>query len=254
MSVAENYVDRAKIEKLIAENGVLGDMSLSQAYQSIRRIIRRIPKNPNGALYGDPKFEPLFKTVKMDTGQYERIISEQGNTEYQYAFPAVFIRFINVRYLVDQNRTNEGRAQMRIRYILDNVNNQDDDMEIEPFEVFHRINNAIQDARDYEKSLSERCNLMYWDMPQSCEELQPFWIDYELYFREDESYQYRNWIRKYIIFPQFTNYSDSPHFNKPDVTEPTWEEVSGFYAPPLLQWGYYNIVGLWNPEGLWRDE
>ena len=43
----------------------------------------------------------------------------------EIAFPAIFIRFVNVRYLVQQQRIGEGRATMRIRFILNTLNHTD---------------------------------------------------------------------------------------------------------------------------------
>ena len=63
----------------------------------------------------------------------------------EIAFPAVFIHFTNVRYLVQQQRIGEGRATMRVRFILNTLNNQDEDKECYPFYVFQKINMAIQD-------------------------------------------------------------------------------------------------------------
>lgn len=83
----------------------------------------------------------------------------------EIAFPAVFIHFTNVRYLVQQQRIGEGRATMRVRFILNTLNNQDEDKECYPFYVFQKINMAIQDAKDTEPALNERCNLTYYDMP-----------------------------------------------------------------------------------------
>ena len=96
----------------------------------------------------------------------------------------MFVHFTNVRYLVQQQRIGEGRATMRIRFILNNLNNGDDSMECEPFRVFQRINVAIQDAKDTEPALNERCNLLYFDMPTTTNMLQAYWVDYEVWFRE----------------------------------------------------------------------
>ena len=83
----------------------------------------------------------------------------------EIAFPAVFIHFVNVRYLEQQRVGDEGRATMRVRFILNTLNNSDPDRECEAFDVFQRINIAIQDAKSYEPALNERCNLTYFDMP-----------------------------------------------------------------------------------------
>lgn len=198
---------------------------LQETYLALRRVLESLE---------DPDREgvQLFRTVKMDNGQFERIVRSKGNTEYAIGFPAAFIRFVNVRYLVSQQRIGEGRATARIRYILNDLNNSDDTMETRCFRVFEAINTAIQDAKSVEPALNERCNLTYWDMPESLDNgLQPFWIDYEIWFRSMSAYQYRNWVERYLVIPPFTNHSDAPSHDEEghgDHKEPTIEEVAGF--------------------------
>lgn len=86
-------------------------------YQAVRRAILTIRENPD-----DPSSPAFFRTIAIDNGQFARIVRNE-NTEYETAFPAVFIHFVNVRYLVQQQRIGEGRATMRVRFILDTLNN-----------------------------------------------------------------------------------------------------------------------------------
>lgn len=203
------------------------DNPISNVYKAVRRVLESLRVDPE-----DDASERLFKTVKIDNGQFERIIRSKGNTEYAVAFPAAFVRFVNVRFLVAQQRIGEGRATMRIRFVLNNLNNSDDDVECEGFDVFQRINDAIQDAKDVEPALNERCNLTYFDMPESLDNgLQPYWIDYEIWFRTSSSFQYRNWVERYIVVPPFTNHSDAPEHDQDhhgDHKEPTFEDVAHF--------------------------
>lgn len=203
------------------------DNPIINVYKAVRRVLESLRVNPN-----DNTSEQLFKTIKIDNGQFERIVRSKGNTEYAVAFPAAFIRFVNVRFLVAQQRIGEGRATMRIRFVLNNLNNSDDDVECEGFDVFQRINDAIQDAKDVEPALNERCNLTYFDMPESLDNgLQPYWIDYEIWFRTSSSFQYRNWVERYIVIPPFTNHSDAPEHDNDhhgDHNEPTFDDVAHF--------------------------
>ncbi len=137
-----------------------------EIYRAVKRAVLTLRENPD-----DPLSPPLFKTVAIDNGQFARIVRDD-NTEYETVFPAVFIHFINVRYLVQQQRIGEGRATMRVRFILNTLNNADEDKECEAFLVFQRLNVAIQDAKNHEPALSERCNLTYFDMPLSTNMLQ----------------------------------------------------------------------------------
>lgn len=194
-------------------------------YEAVRRTLLTLRENPE-----NPLAPPYFKTIRMDNGQFERII-RSDNMEYETAFPAVFVHFTNVRYLVQQQRLGEGRATMRIRFILNNLNNGDDGMECEPFRVFQRINVAIQDAKSYEPALNERCNLLYFDMPTTSNMLQAYWVDYEVWFRESSAWKYRKWVERYVVMPPFTNHSDSPQHDKEnhgDHKMPDYSETSGF--------------------------
>lgn len=100
------------------------------------------------------------------------------------------------------------------------------------------MNKAIQNAKETEEALQERCNLMYFDMPQSTNMLQAYWLDYEIYFRITSSYKYAEWIKKKVITPPFTNHSDVPD-DKEDVTEPTYNRSStiddGIISPDAIQ-------------------
>lgn len=106
-------------------------------YQAVKRAIQTIREDPD-----DPLSPPFFKTIAIDNGQFARIVRGE-NTEYETLFPAVFIHFVNVRYLVQQQRIGEGRATMRVRFILNTLNNGDEDRECESFIVFQRLNVAI---------------------------------------------------------------------------------------------------------------
>lgn len=194
-------------------------------YEAVRRTLLTLRENPD-----NPSSPPYFKTIRMDNGQFERIIRDD-NMEYEVAFPAVFVHFTNVRYLVQQQRIGEGRATMRIRFILNNLNNGDDGMECEPFRVFQRINIAIQDAKNTEPALNERCNLLYFDMPTTTNMLQAYWVDYEVWFRESSAWKYRKWVERYLVMPPFTDHDDAPEHDKDNHgyhREPEHDEVSGF--------------------------
>lgn len=195
-----------------------------EMYQAVRRTLLTIRENPE-----DPTSPPFFKTINIDNGQYLRIIRDT-NMEMEVAFPAIFIHFVNVRYLVQQQRIGEGRATMRVRFILNNLNNSDPDMECEPFEVFQRINVAIQNAKSKEPALNERCNLTYFDMPQTTNMLQAYWVDYEVWFREISAWKYKDWVERYLVMPPFTNHSDAPQHDTNshgNHSKPIYKDSSG---------------------------
>ncbi len=194
-------------------------------YRAVRRAILTIREDPD-----DGTSPAFFKTIAIDNGQFARIIRSE-NTEYEVAFPAVFIHFVNVRYLVAQQRIGEGRATMRVRFILNTLNNSDAERECDPFIVFQRINVAIQDAKDREPALTERCNLTYFDMPLTTNMLQAYWIDYEVWFRESSAWKYRKWVPRYLVMPPFTQHEDAPEHdsgNHGHHAEPSYDTATGF--------------------------
>lgn len=179
-----------------------------EMYNAVKRTLLGIREIPH-----DPLSPPFFKTIAIDTGQFARLVRSE-NTEFETEFPAIFIHFINARYLVQQQRIGEGRATMRIRFILNTLNNQDPERELDPFWIFQRINVAIQDAKNTEPALNERCNLTYFDMPTTTNMLQAYWIDYEVWFRESSAWKYKDWIQRYLVMPPFTDHADAPDRDK----------------------------------------
>lgn len=178
--------------------------ALAEMYQAVKRALLTVREDED-----DPLSPPFFKTITLDCGQFARII-QRNNYEAEVAFPAIFVHYTNVRYLVQQQRIGQGRANMRVRFILNRLNNTDPDHECDPFYVFQRVNKAIQDAKDHEPALSERCQLTYFDMPTTSNMLQAYWIDYEVWFRETSGWRYRNWVERYLVMPPFTNHDDAP--------------------------------------------
>lgn len=117
--------------------------------------------------YGIKNSPKIFKTVQIDDGQYERIISPNGNKEETLGFPAAFVHFINWRYLVQQSRINEGRAELRIRFILNSLNVHEDGHDMDVYYVAERIHQTIQESISKYECLQERCQLEYVDPMES---------------------------------------------------------------------------------------
>ena len=217
--------EQIETRELVTSPELVSENPLEEMYKAAKRAILTIRENPD-----DPDSEPFFKTIAIDTGQFQRIIQDD-NYEYEVAFPAIFLHFINVRYLVQQQRIGQGRATMRIRFILNTLNNQDEEKECDAFHVFQRVNVAIQDAKNREPALNERCNLSYFDMPTTTNMLQAYWIDYEVWFRESSAWKYKDWVKRYLVMPPFTNHSDAPEHDKEDHgdhNKPTYSESSTF--------------------------
>ncbi|MGL5692209.1 MAG: hypothetical protein ACRDD8_15520 [Bacteroidales bacterium] len=202
-------------------NNDLESKSLTEVYKALKTILLDID-DPTGRYGGK-----VFKSVQKDRGQLDRILSDQENDNDIVVFPACFIRFINVRYLVQQNKTNEGRCVARIRYVLNDLDTSTDDGELVGMQMFDIVNKAILQGKKNHVALSERCNLMYWDEPYSQNMLQAYWIDYEIYFRADSSYDYADWEYRQVITPAFTNWSDTDQ-PRPDDTSINIKDQTGF--------------------------
>lgn len=211
------------IEEVIDENPMVG------AYKAIREILAAIPSDPN-----DENSEPLFKTIKLDNGQLDRIKMNTYNNEYGIAFPAVFIHYIDIYYNVGAARIAEGRGTMRIHYVLNRLNNSDDgeEGELEGLEVYRRIISAIESKKATFPSLINRFQLQYWDQPESFDDgLQPYWIDYQIWFNDYTAYRYKDYVDVYAVQPPYTNFSDQNETANPDGTPDdhtiTYEATSG---------------------------
>lgn len=162
--------------------------------------------------YGVEGSPLIFKTVQIDDGQYERIISPKGNKEETIGFPAAFVHFINWHYLVQQARINEGRATLRIRFILNSLNVHEDGHDVDVYYVAERIHQTIQENISKYECLQERCQLQYVDPMESFDNgLQPCWMTYEIWFKQANVWINRNKIYKRLVCPPFTNHADQDH-------------------------------------------
>lgn len=210
---------------------------VQQIYEATKRALQnifvRIDDRNYEPIYIHPKdqvddmpYIPYFKNIKIDNGQFNRILLDD-NEEYDMDFPAALIRFIDMRYLVEQQRVGEGRSTMRIHVIMNNLNNSDDTIETMPFRLLQLINLSMQKAKTYEIAFTERLNLLYQDMPEKTKMLQAYWIDYEVWYKDFSTWVYNDYERKYIVIPPFTNHSDAPEHddeNHGDHKTPTYED------------------------------
>ena len=105
-------------EPLVPEQIQIPKNGQIAVYHAIKDILEQVRWD-----YYDPNSEKIFKTVMRNRGQFERIVRKGGNTEYELAF----VEFTNWRYLVQQQRINEGRADMQIKFVMNRLNNQDPD-------------------------------------------------------------------------------------------------------------------------------
>ena len=94
--------------------------TMGEVFQAFKKSISKL-KNKDKT--------PFFKTIMIDTGQYERLLSKI-NTEGEVAFPACFIRFTNVHFLVSQQRIGEGRCMVRVRFVLNRMDHRSEERRV----------------------------------------------------------------------------------------------------------------------------
>lgn len=211
-----------KNNKVISGNKISSLASPDKPQEKPKKPIQIEPNGPMDVLtaiktilkevtweYGVPDSPKIFRTVQIDDGQYERIISPSRNTEETLGFPAAFVHFINWRYLVQQSRINEGRAELRIRFILNSLNVHEEGHDMDVYYVAERIHQTIQESISKYECLQERCQLEYVDPMESFDHgLQPCWMTYEIWFKQKNIWVTRNKIYKKFVCPPFTNHAD----------------------------------------------
>lgn len=222
-------IETVSIPEQVAANGPM------EVLRAMKEILKKVTWQ-----YGVPDSPQIFKTVQVDDGQYERIINIRGNLEEPIGFPCAFVHFINWRYLVQANRINEGRSELRIRFILNRLNNHDGDNDMEVYYVAERIHQTIQENIENYPCLQERCQLQYVDPMESFDHgLQPCWMTYEIWFRQENIWISRNKIYKKIVMPPFTNHADqdpdveniNPHGHNNLDHPRTYNEATEYIVP-----------------------
>ena len=201
---------------------------LSEIYRAVAGILRDLKVDPK-----NPDSPPLFRTIKQNQGQLTRIKNNKYNLEGAIAFPAAFIHLINIRWLVQTSRIGEGRADLRICFVLNRLNMGDDEYQTEGYDVFQIVHNAIEANKSKLNPLAERCQLTYFDQVENFDDgLQQYWITYEVWFRNYSAYRYKDYVERTLVVPPFTNHSDQLPENNldshDDHQDPLFEDVAGF--------------------------
>lgn len=173
-------------------------------FNAVREILRDIKVDPE-----NPDCLPFFKTVRYNIGQMGRITSHKMNTEGAIGFPAAFIHFIDIQFLVGATRLGEGTAKMRIKYVLNRLNNQDEEYQTEGLAVYRMIRSAINDRIGEISRYASDVRLTYLDPVENMDDgVQEFWMTYEIRFKDYSDYYYKDYIERYLVVPPFTNHSD----------------------------------------------
>lgn len=197
-SVPSETIERKEIAQM-PQNGMI------DVFKAVKQILREIRWE-----YGNPESPLIFKTVQRNDGQFERIIKKDVNKEDTLAFPAIFLHFVDIHWLKPNGRVREGRAELRIKFVMNRLNVHDsDDTETEIDYVAQRIKQDLEEKRYNYECLSERLSLDYYDPMETFDKsLQACWMSWDIWFRETSVWVTRNKIRKHIVMPPFVNHAD----------------------------------------------
>lgn len=222
----QDTVPEPKPSTPIAESVELNP--LSAIHYWVADIIRSIPQNAN-----QPEGPKLFKTVKQNQGQLSRIKHNKYNHDYGFAFPAAFINWINVRWLVGRSRIGEAKAELRICYALNRLNSEDEEYQGEGYDVFQKIINAIEEGKRTMTIPVEKFQLTFFDQVEIFDDgLQHYWITYEVWFRDYSTDYYKDYVDVHTVIPPFTDHGDQLEENRPtdhnSHDTPTIEDAATF--------------------------
>lgn len=167
--------------------------------------------------YGVANSPKVFKTVQYDDGQYERLSKRSSaNLEEAIALPAAFVHFIDVNWLTSAQRFNDGRATLRIRFLLNRLDPHNSEHDTDVYYVAERIHQTITELKGNYECLSKRCNLTYVDPMESFDNgIQPCWMTYSIWFTTTNIWITRKKVLRKIVFPPFANHADQ------DQSDPT---------------------------------
>lgn len=213
---------------------VLSEMpnnSIIDVYKAIKEIVKGVRWK-----YNDPNSELIFKTVQFNGSQYEYIIEGDTNSMTEIVFPAAFIHFINVRWSSTQSSLNNGTAELRIRVVMNTLNNYDDDKDTEIFYVCQRVIQTITEEKYNYPALLKQIRLTYLDTADRFHDgLQACWLTFYVKFTEINIWLQRKTVRRFIVAPPFTNHSDQADpetqniLGHTDADHPrTYDEATGF--------------------------
>lgn len=200
INTKDNVDDSQQVEKpiQIEKNGPI------DVQNSIISILKEVTWE-----YGVKDSPKVFKTVQYDDGQYERIIRKSGNAEEGILFPAAFVHFIDVNWITSAQRFNDGRATLRIRFMLNRLDTHNSEHAADVYYVAERIHQTITELRGNYECLTKRCDLTYVDPLESFDNgLQPCWLTYEIWFTTVSVWVTRNKVMKKVVFPPFANHAD----------------------------------------------
>lgn len=196
-------------------------------FNAVRNILKDIKTDP-----GNEACLPYFRTVRYNIGQMGRITSHKINTEGAIGFPAAFIHFIDIQFLVGSARIGEGTGKMRIKFVLNRLNNQDEGFQTEGLAVYRMIKSAINERIGEISKYATDCRLTYFDPVENADDgVQEYWMTYEIRFMDYTDYYYKDYIDRYFVIPPFTNHSDQKEGVKPKDHgdhEEDFDEASGF--------------------------
>lgn len=166
--------------------------------------------------YGVSNSPKVFKTIQYDDGQYERLSKRSSaNLEEAIALPAAFVHFIDVNWITSGQRFHDGRATLRIRFLLNRLDPHNAEHDTDVYYVAERIHQTITELKSNYDCLSKRCYLTYVDPMESFDNsIQPCWMTYSIWFTTVSIWVTRNKVLRKLVFPPFVNHADQDPTDK----------------------------------------
>lgn len=194
----------------VQEEHIVRKQMPANGFIEVFKAVKEILRNTRWE-YGNALSPRIFETVRLDTGQYDKVALVGANKEQGIVFPAAFVRFINMRWEQNVVAWNQSSAELRIRIVLNrlNVDDEAEDVDTEGWYVGQRIAQEMQEHRGEYHCLS---NVFYLEFFDQCEVfklgLQEWWLTYKVKCLEENLYRERHYKKAYIVVPPFTNHAD----------------------------------------------
>lgn len=153
---------------------------MREMYKAVKRVLTELV---------DGQGSPVFNTVDLDKGQMDRLLGGE-NSEGLVFFPAVFIRFNNIRYEPYMEGVKRGSAEMSCRIVLSDPLGVTDDA---IFDYREWLDRTLMDARQTEEFMAIMGHV-YEDMPPSYDNTIEWMAVYDVAFLDTGSWRYRNFL------------------------------------------------------------
>lgn len=161
-----------------------------------------------------PDNKQFFKTVDVDSGQIQRIRGDK-NTQGEFLFPAVLIKFDLINYENKQANLNLGEARVRMKLAIDNLVHDP----VAIFDISSTVNKAVIGGKYTQQELSS-ITRSFDEQPEFYDNILEWHQYYNVQFYDTSAYLYQDFINfndpsvnpeAPILYPPFVNEGDLGH-------------------------------------------